>query len=134
MCQQDPRCEIRCAEPAQIDFDKPMGKGDDESIFKPLDDLYGKDAVKMFDGKRDTHVYHEDAGPMYDPNLWDTADDGEWKIDLTGKDLFIAALVVLNLVMVAGICWVCAGKKGESKKYAAVYAVDSSEEMEMRQR
>merc|ERR1719361_2440934 len=35
------------------------------------------------------------AGPMYDSNMWDTADDGVWRIEFTGKDLFIVALVLL---------------------------------------
>merc|ERR1719242_1319862 len=74
------------------------------------------------------------AGPMYDSNMWDTADDGVWRIEFTGKDLFIVALVLLNLVVMASICWMCAGKRYRGyKKGPVVYGVDSNTEMEMEQ-
>merc|ERR1719203_1862596 len=80
----------------------------------------------------------DEAGPMYDSymdpdmdsDMYDTTDDGVWRIELTGQDLFIAALVLLNVVMITSICCMCSGKKAVAKKGPAVYGVDSNEEME----
>merc|ERR1719397_963558 len=57
-----------------------------------------------------------------------TPEDSVWAVQLSGKDLVIMALCVINLVVLAVLCCSCSRFGGASdRKYAAVEVVGDSE-------
>merc|ERR1719150_3300897 len=56
-----------------------------------------------------------------------TTDDGEWVITLTAKDLFMLALVVVNLVMISYLGLKCAVERARNQGYRhpVVYGADA---------
>merc|ERR1712154_574156 len=71
--------------------------------------------------------------PKYEPvYLPETPKDAVWAIEVSGKDLAIMALVVMNLILLTVLCCRPRFYKAPQKKYARVVVAGDSEAQQER--